>query len=89
MEQNQTNSTLTLSINSHLNILEYASEVEECYVHCAKAFKRSQAWEPGSWLNQDLLPKVSKMLAADVNCEDFTEEIIAKGLKESYEKRLY
>ncbi|WP_257789017.1 hypothetical protein [Paenibacillus larvae] len=36
-----------------------------------------------------LLSKVSKMLAAEVNCEDFTEEIIAKGLKESYEKRLY
>lgn len=60
-----------------LLVLEF--EVEECYVHCAKAFKRSQAWEPGSWLN---LPKVSKMLAAHVNCEDFTEEVIAKGLDE-------
>ncbi|MEV3375557.1 pyridoxamine 5'-phosphate oxidase family protein [Paenibacillus larvae] len=70
-------------------LLGIGVEVEECYVHCAKAFKRSQTWEAGSWLNQDLLPKVSKMLVAHVNREDFTEEIIAKGLKESYEKRLY
>lgn len=64
-------------------------EVEECYIHCAKAYKRSQAWEPDTWLDQDQLPKISKMLAAHVNCEDFTEEQIAKGLQESYEKRLY
>lgn len=25
-------------------------EVDECYIHCAKALRRSGAWEPATWL---------------------------------------
>lgn len=31
-------------------------EVAEAYIHCAKAFRRSQLWSPDSWLAADELP---------------------------------
>lgn len=60
--------------------------VEECYMHCAKAFKRSKLWDQESWQDENELPKPSKILAAHTGAK---EEDVSKSLKESYEKRLY
>lgn len=70
-------------------LLGIGVEVEECFIHCAKAFKRSKLWDHQSWINTDSLPSIPKMVAAHVNSSEFTEEVIEKGLQESYEKRLY
>jgi PPOX class probable FMN-dependent enzyme len=36
--------------------------VEEAYLHCAKAFMRSQLWQPADWPVRDLLPSLNQML---------------------------
>lgn len=36
--------------------------VEEAYLHCAKAFMRSQLWQPADWPTRDLLPSLNQML---------------------------
>jgi uncharacterized protein len=36
--------------------------VEEAYLHCAKAFMRSQLWQPVDWPARDLLPSLNQML---------------------------
>lgn len=36
--------------------------VEEVYLHCAKAFMRSGAWNPESFLPRDRLPSMGEML---------------------------
>ncbi|XEC93082.1 pyridoxamine 5'-phosphate oxidase family protein [Paenibacillus tarimensis] len=64
-------------------------EVKECFIHCAKAFKRSQLWTPGLWQEKKGLPSIPRMLADHVNADNVTEETVANALKESYEKRLY
>ncbi|AKP53416.1 pyridoxamine 5'-phosphate oxidase family protein [Cyclobacterium amurskyense] len=64
-------------------------EVEECYIHCAKAFLRSKLWEPETWLEKEQLPVVAKVLADHINSENFSSEEIASVLSESYLKRLY
>lgn len=58
-------------------------------MHCAKAFKRSQVWNPGTWPAEDLLPSAPAIIAAHVNTAEFTEEVVRRGIEESYEKRLY
>ncbi|UQZ81566.1 Pyridoxamine 5'-phosphate oxidase [Paenibacillus konkukensis] len=60
--------------------------VEECYMHCAKAFKRSQLWRPESWLGRERLPVPARILAAHTGRD---EQSIAQGLVESYTQRLY
>ncbi|MFD1428368.1 pyridoxamine 5'-phosphate oxidase family protein [Kroppenstedtia sanguinis] len=36
-------------------------EVEECYIHCPKAFKRSHLWQPDTWPNPADLPSPVQM----------------------------
>lgn len=70
-------------------LLGIGVKVEECYMHCAKAFKRSQVWDPGTWPEEAALPSAPAIIAAHVNAEEFTEEVVRRGIQESYEKRLY
>ena len=65
-------------------------EVEECYLHCAKAFKRSHLWETKSWSDTSCLPsmarviweQVSRVKPLDMTAEEY-EQDSAKRLKET------
>ena len=54
-----------------------AVTVEEAYVHCAKAFRRSNLWEPDCWLAEAELPNAVEMLcdhaALEVELDDITK----------------
>lgn len=63
--------------------------VEECYAHCAKAFKRSGLWNPQSWLPKESLPNVPAMIAAHVKLPGVDAEKVREALKDSYTNRLY
>ncbi|WP_340024280.1 pyridoxamine 5'-phosphate oxidase family protein [Paenibacillus sp. FSL K6-1096] len=70
-------------------LLGIGVKVEECYMHCAKAFKRSQVWNSNTWPEETALPSVPAIIAAHVNTAEFTEEVVRRGIEESYAKRLY
>lgn len=69
--------------------LGIAVTVEECYMHCGKAFKRSHTWEPEHWLAKEELPKPARIIAAHAGKLGVTEDDVVRSLQESYEKRLY
>ena len=62
-------------------------EVEEAYLHCAKAFIRSKLWEPESRIERESFPSLGRMIADQIAGLD-AEETEA-GIQESYKKRLY
>jgi len=70
-------------------ILGIGVEVEECYIHCAKAFKRSHLWDNQYWPPKENLPKPAAIIAEHAKQLGVSVDEVAKGLKESYEKRLY
>ena len=74
-----------MQANGRNPLLGIVVEIEECYIHCAKAFIRSKMWDPESWLNKKELPSAAKMLLehAKVNT---SEEDVARSLEESYTK---
>jgi PPOX class probable FMN-dependent enzyme len=37
-------------------------DVQECYIHCAKAFRRSRLWDPASWPQDDERPSATKIV---------------------------
>lgn len=78
-----------LSVQGKRPWLGIAVSVEECYMHCAKAFMRSQAWDPDSWIPSEQLPNPSRIIADHVNQDHVTEEIVARGMQDSYTNRLY
>ncbi|RPK09376.1 pyridoxamine 5'-phosphate oxidase family protein [Priestia endophytica] len=76
-----------LEVEGKVPLIGILVEVEECFIHCAKAFKRSSLWEPEHW--PEKYPSAAKMLAHHVKLPNATEESIQKSLQEGYEKRLY
>ncbi len=69
-----------MKVNNRKPLLGIGVEVEECFIHCAKAFKRSKLWDPHSWARKELLPSASAILSPEDK-----DEI----LEESYRTRLY
>lgn len=64
-------------------------EVEECFIHCAKAFIRSGLWNPDTWIEKEELPKAARILTAHLKAPTTDEQLIEADLKMSYAKGLY
>jgi hypothetical protein len=62
--------------------------VHEAYIHCAKAFKRAELWDPESWLEPDELPNGVEMLRAHAAI-DAPVEVIAEGYDADVEATLW
>jgi PPOX class probable FMN-dependent enzyme len=64
-------------------------EVEEAFIHCAKAFKRAGLWEPARWPDLAGLASPARMLFDHTRPPGATVEDVDRALQDSYAKRLY
>lgn len=64
-------------------------KVKECYIHCAKAFRRSSLWDSSTWPRENNRPYVPKILSDHIKLEGVTPEKVEKSLAEGYKNRLY
>jgi len=64
-------------------------KVEECFMHCAKAFKRSKLWDSTLWPDRAMLPSLARMLLDQARLPGATIEGLDARLEESYVTRLY
>lgn len=78
-----------MSVKGKKPLIAIGVEVEECFIHCAKAFKRSGLWDQAMWPQTDTLPSSAKMIFEHANLKDTSVESIQQRLDEGYEKRLY
>ncbi|HEX3175221.1 MAG TPA: pyridoxamine 5'-phosphate oxidase family protein [Methylomirabilota bacterium] len=69
-------------------LLAIGVEVEEVYIHCAKAFIRSGLWQPDRWPALEALASTAQMFW-DQTTPSCTVDELARHLDESYSKRLY
>lgn len=76
-------------VNGKIPKIAIIVEVEECYIHCAKAFIRSKLWNKETWPEENDLPKIPQILADHVSNESYPVTRIADALQESYKDRLY
>ena len=63
-------------------------EVETAFLHCAKAFIRSQLWEPESWPDRDSLPSAARILRDHAELPQSLEAVDAH-LEEAYTTKLW
>jgi PPOX class probable FMN-dependent enzyme len=73
-----------LAVDGKRPVLAIVVEVEECYAHCAKAFKRSGLWEPARWPESSDLPSMPQMMLDHAKLNTTLEEVeaaIAEGNK--------
>lgn len=78
-----------MAVKGKKPLLGIGVEVEECFIHCAKALKRSSLWDTDSWPAKETLPSAAKILFEHAKLPNSTVNTIQKGLEESYTKRLY
>jgi predicted pyridoxine 5'-phosphate oxidase superfamily flavin-nucleotide-binding protein len=72
---------------AHAEKLGIGLEVEQAFIHCAKAFIRSNLWQPESWPEE--LPSASAILRDHIDARGVTAEEVAARLEEGYAKTLY
>lgn len=54
--------------------------VREAYLHCAKAFMRSQLWQPDSWGPRDALPSMNQMIREQIGAVGSSGETDAQTM---------
>jgi len=69
--------------------LAIGDEVEEAFLHCAKAFKRSQLWDNATWPERSALPTLAEMVHDQTCPTGVTVDDLEKNLAISYVKNLY
>lgn len=70
--------------------------VEEAFLHCAKAFKRSNLWDPAARADRKVMPSLGRMILEQVaeaerdsRPDESKVEQIDQAIEESYHTRLY
>lgn len=63
-------------------------KLHSVYMHCAKAFMRSQLWKPDSWPERDRMPSLGQIIRDQLASSESSEEIDAR-LAEAYRKSLW
>jgi len=64
-------------------------EVEQCFLHCPKAFIRSRLWQQQTWPAADALPSMACVLFDQIRPADATLQDYEHALEESNTKGLY
>ncbi|MEV6642097.1 pyridoxamine 5'-phosphate oxidase family protein [Amycolatopsis sp. NPDC051371] len=63
-------------------------EVEELYMHCAKAFLRSSLWDPSTWPDRSALPTLGTILrdqiALSISADELDASLNERALTEQY-----
>jgi uncharacterized protein len=62
--------------------------VDEVYLHCAKAFLRSDLWDPQAWTDRDELPRAARIWRDHAQLATPVDEIDA-NLRNGYANTLY
>lgn len=81
-----------MSVNDRLPKLAIIVDVQEVFLHCAKAFRRSHLWSPDHFQDRSEMPSLSKIIldqttGAPSNAEEMRK--MDEELEEDYKKTLY
>ncbi len=64
-------------------------EVEELYMHCAKAFLRSSLWQPDTWPDRKSLPTLGRIAKDHIGIKELSAEQLDEGLDRDAEQNQY
>jgi PPOX class probable FMN-dependent enzyme len=82
----------TMSVRDRIPTLAIMVRVNEVFLHCAKAFRRSQLWNPDRLQKRDEMPSLAKIILDQTTGAPSDAGEMAKiddALEETYRKTLY
>ena len=78
-----------MAVDGKLPLLGIGVEVEQAFVHCAKAFRRSHLWEQTTWPAADALAPMPQVLYDQIQPQHQTLQDYEREIHESYTRKLY
>jgi PPOX class probable FMN-dependent enzyme len=78
----------SLAVDGKLPVSVTVVSVKAAYMHCAKAFMRSELWKPESWLDRSTLPTLGEILRDQLALAQ-SAEATDKWLDEGYQKTMW
>jgi hypothetical protein len=78
-----------MAVNGKVPVLAIGVEVEQSFIHCPKAFLRSQLWKHDEWPSPDALPSMACVLHDQIRPAGVTLEDYEADIEENNRKRLY
>jgi uncharacterized protein len=81
----------SLSIQERTPKLAIIVSVEEVFLHCAKAFRRSHLWDPAHFQARNSMPSLVKMILDETTGAPPADEMrkLDDALEDAYRKTLY
>jgi PPOX class probable FMN-dependent enzyme len=80
----------SLAVDGKRPLLAIGVEVEECFLHCAKALRRSRLWQPESWPDAaTCLPSAAQMFWDQTKPAGMTVQDLERRLDHGYSTGLY
>ena len=78
-----------LEANEKTPTLAIIVDIEEAFLQCPKALKRSRLWDATTWPERSALPTLAQMLHDQVPMPDVTVEELDAAFEQGYRERLY
>jgi hypothetical protein len=78
----------TMEVNGRTPLLAIVVEIEEAFLHCAKAFIRSRLWDPAVQIDRKELPTLAQMIHDQLALQQPVEELDA-WIEDGYRTTLY
>ena len=64
-------------------------EINECYIHCGKAVRRSKLWDTEAHIKKGIYPSIGKIIADQGAAPGRSVEELEKDEDEGYRNKLY
>jgi uncharacterized protein len=77
-----------MTVRGHRPVLALLVEIDQIFFHCAKAFLRSELWEPESW-RPEAFPSHATLVKALQDTPESLEELEEYYAPANYAKQLY
>jgi uncharacterized protein len=77
------------TVHGKTPLLAVGVEVEQSFLHCAKAFLRSHLWKHDEWPSRDVLPSMACVLYDQIHPDGVTVQDYERDIDESNRSRLY
>ena len=79
----------SMAVAGKVPVVAIGVEVEQCFMHCPKAFLRSRLWKHEEWPSPDALPSMACVLFDQIRPEGLTLQDYERDMEEGNVKRLY
>src|SRR5690606_24766074 len=77
----------TMAVNNRAPRLGIVVEIDEVYMHCARAFLRAGMWQPETWPDPDTIPTLAAIMCEQKDLPPPDES--GGKRQEEYRSRLY